>query len=135
MASTVFEPAAVKELIRLVCVSEKRERLVCAGSNGTHARKDDNHWIVDWTQDWTRERVDKKVEAWIGKDCASSREQLRFAAEVVCYLEILERAMSKAKVKPSCNSSIQCRRVDRPLTCTGQEAPSGLSDIRPHLRS
>lgn len=82
MSSAIFEPKAIKAILKRVLSSRE--------NSGT--KKSENKPLVDWKKDWTDEAIKKRVEGWQKSVTTSSLDQLEFAAHVLEYVKILQTA-------------------------------------------
>lgn len=89
--SGVFDPAAIKANLE-ICLKGREQ--------DPSDHNNSNKWLVNWS-DWSDNAISDKIGRWKDAGCVASEAQLKFTAYVICYMEIIHRALFGHNSKPN----------------------------------
>lgn len=90
--SDTFDLPTVKIQLAQACVGRIKD------SNEGAKKKNDNKWIYDPKQAFSEQEIGSRMAAWASSgNCNGSKEQMKFCAEVLEYVNILDRAKKQVR--------------------------------------
>jgi hypothetical protein len=69
-------------------------KTACVGREWKAGKKDENRWIFR-ASDWSNEEITKKTKQWSTAGAVATEKELQFIAQVLVYVDSLERAFEK----------------------------------------